>query len=58
MRIKIFTVIKQVVGEIREVGQYVFYRDRDRKKGYISQYLKRVRDRGKNNGSADESSED
>ena len=58
MRNRAFTLMKQAVDEIREVGQYVFYRDSDRKKGYISQYLKRVRDRGKNNESADESSED
>lgn len=57
VRDKAYTM-KMAVDEIREVGQYVFYKDSDRKKGYISQYLKRVRNRGNNNGPADESSED
>ena len=52
-----YSTMKQAVDEIRATGQYVFWRDEDRKKGYVSQYLKRVRNRGKSNGSADESSE-
>ena len=54
---KAYTYMKMAVDEIRAKGQYVFWRDEDRKKGYVSQYLKRVRNRGKNNGSGDESSE-
>jgi hypothetical protein len=57
IRDKTYTYMKLASDEIREVGQYVFYRDSDRKKGYVSQYLKRVRIRSKNNGSSDETSE-
>ncbi len=58
VRDKAYTYMKMAVDEIRATGQYVFWRDEDRKKGYVSQYLKRVRNRGKNNGPADESTED
>ncbi|NJN28597.1 MAG: hypothetical protein HC819_22775 [Cyclobacteriaceae bacterium] len=42
-RDKAYTFLKQAVDEIREVGQYLFYRDNDRKKGYVSTYRKRRR---------------
>lgn len=43
MRDKAYTYMKQAVDEIRECGQYVFWRDEDRKKGYVSAYKKRMR---------------
>ncbi len=58
VRDKAYTYMKMAVDEIRATGQYEFWRDEDRKKGYVSRYLKRVRNRGKNNEPADESSED
>lgn len=50
-RNKAYTYMKQAVDEIRATGQYVFYKNDDRKKGYISQYLKRIRDRNKSSKS-------
>ena len=41
MRDKTYTYMKIAVDEIRNVGQYVFWRDEDRKKGYVSAYHKR-----------------
>lgn len=41
MRDKAYTYMKQAVDEIRSTGQYVFWRDEDRKKGYVSAYFKR-----------------
>jgi len=43
MRDKAYTYMKQAVDEIRTNGQYVFWRDEDRKKGYVSAYKKRFR---------------
>ncbi len=40
-RDKAYTYLKQAMDEIRECGQYVFWRDEQRYKGYISQYVKR-----------------
>ena len=42
-RDKAYTHMKQVVDEIRATGQYLFWRDEDRKKGYVSAYKKRFR---------------
>lgn len=56
VRDKAYTYMKRAVDVIREVGQYVFYRDEERRKGYASQYLKRVRDRYKSNKMTKESS--
>ena len=36
-----YTYLKQVVDEIREHGQYLFWKDEDRKKGYYSQHTKK-----------------
>jgi hypothetical protein len=44
-RDKAYTHLKLAVDEVRDAGLYVFYNDDDRKTGYISKYLKRVRDR-------------
>lgn len=41
IRDKAFTLLKQAVDEIRDCGQYVFWRDAQRYKGYVSQYNKR-----------------
>jgi hypothetical protein len=40
LRDKAYTYMKQAVDEIRQCGQYVFYRNEKRKKGYTSQYVK------------------
>lgn len=41
VRDKAFTHMKEAVDEIREVGQYAFWHNEDRKKGYVSAYYKR-----------------
>ena len=51
MRDKAYTYMKQAVDEIRNTGQYVFWRDEDRRKGYVSQYHKR---RPGNKGNTDQ----
>ena len=38
-----YTFTKNIVDEIREFGQYVFWRDEVRKKGYASAYKRRSR---------------
>ena len=43
VRDKAYTYMKMAVDEIRATGQYVFWRDEDRKKGYVSAYKKRGR---------------
>lgn len=43
MRDKAYTYLKQAIDEVRTCGQYVFWRDESRLKGYISQYHKRKR---------------
>lgn len=39
MRDKAYTYMKQAVDEIRHHGQYLFWRNENRKKGYVSKYL-------------------
>ncbi len=54
LRDKAYTHLKESIDEIRRVGQYVFWRDDNRRKGYISKYAKRKRqkrNKDKNNGS-------
>ena len=41
IRDKAYTYMKWAVDEIRECGQYVFWRNKDRKKGYVSAYFRR-----------------
>ena len=41
VRDRAYTYMKQAVDEIRTTGQYVFWREEDRKKGYVSAYFKR-----------------
>ena len=53
-RDKAFTYMKMAVDEIRNTGQYVVWHDEERRKVYVSQYLKRTRDRLKNNKQKDE----
>jgi hypothetical protein len=38
LRDKAYTYMKEAVDEIRRHGQYVFWRNEDRKKGYVSKY--------------------
>ena len=41
LRDKAYTYMKQAIDEIRTTGQYVFWRDEDRKKGYVSAYFRK-----------------
>ena len=41
LRDKAFTYLKDVVDQVREAGRYVFWRDRERARGYASAYLRR-----------------
>jgi hypothetical protein len=41
VRDKAYTFMKQAIDDIRSTGQYVFWRDADRKKGYVSAYHKK-----------------
>jgi hypothetical protein len=40
-RDKAYTNMKQAMDEIRKTGQYVFWRDEERRKGYLSAYFKK-----------------
>jgi hypothetical protein len=40
LRDQAYTYLKQAVDEVRRHGQYKFWRDEDRKKGYSSKYIK------------------
>jgi len=51
-RDKAYTYVKQALDEIRNCGQYVFWRNDARLKGYVSQYFKNRRK--KNSSSSDE----
>ena len=44
--------MKQAVDEIRRHGQYVFWRNEARKKGYVSRYYRTMHGRNKENPSA------
>lgn len=41
LRDKSYTYMKLAMDEIRSTGQYVFWRDEDRKKGYVSAYFRK-----------------
>ncbi|MCK5279670.1 MAG: hypothetical protein KAK04_14050, partial [Cyclobacteriaceae bacterium] len=47
VRDKAYTYMKMAVDEIRATGQYVFWRDEERKKRYVSAYFKRKNQGGK-----------
>ena len=53
IRDKAFTLLKQAVDEIRDCGQYVFWRDTQRYKGYVSHYHKRWNKSNKNTETVD-----
>ena len=40
VRNKSYTYLKQAIDEIREAGKYVFWKDKQRLKGYHIQYFK------------------
>jgi len=40
MRNKAYVYLKEVVDEVRRCGQYVFWRNEERKVGYVSRYIK------------------
>jgi hypothetical protein len=41
LRDKAYTHMKEAVDEIRRCGQYVFWKDEQRYKGYVSRYMKK-----------------
>ncbi|MCH9008526.1 hypothetical protein IIA29_11070, partial [candidate division KSB1 bacterium] len=43
MRDKAYTHLKQAVDQVRECGQYVFWRNEARLKGYGSRYFRKAR---------------
>jgi hypothetical protein len=45
IRDQAFTLLKKSVDEICDCGQYIFWKDETRKKGYSSSYLRRIRKR-------------
>lgn len=49
IRDQAFTYLKQAIDEICEIGQYVFWKTPERKKGYSSNYLRRARNKLKKN---------
>jgi len=57
MRDKAYTHLKQAVDQVRECGQYVFWRNEARLKGYASHYHRRTR-RSSKDSSADAAGED
>lgn len=48
VRDQAYTFMKEAVDEIRRHGQYVFWRNENRKKGYVSRYLKSQNIRARN----------
>ncbi|MGD9487192.1 MAG: hypothetical protein AB7W47_04180 [Calditrichaceae bacterium] len=58
-RDKAYTYLKDAVDAVRDCGQYVFWRNEQRLKGYISQYRKRwtkAKDTGNNAVTEEEAS--
>ena len=49
IRDRAFAYMKELVDEIREAGKYVFRNDKNRLKGYSSQYWKKINRRKKEN---------
>ena len=49
IRNKAYTYLKQAVDEVRDCGQYVFWRDKGRCRGYINRYFRRKYNARKNN---------
>ena len=48
IRDKAYTYLKKAVDEVNDYGQFVFYHDDNRLKGYSSAYLRRKRSKSKN----------
>ncbi|MFH1852563.1 MAG: hypothetical protein ABIA75_09480, partial [Candidatus Neomarinimicrobiota bacterium] len=55
IRDKAYTYLKQALDEIRQCGQYVFWRDESRLRGYVSRYFKTRR--RKNSGKSEAASD-
>ena len=51
IRDRAYIYMKMAVDEIRATGQYKFWRDEDRKKGYVSAYFKKKNQAAKKNKS-------
>lgn len=56
IRDKAYSYMKLAIDEICTTGQYVFWRDEERKKGYVSKYKKRRNDHQKKNNSQEDAS--
>lgn len=54
-RDKAYAYVKEAVDEIRHHGQYVFWRNEERKKGYVSRFLQRKAAKAKKDNSSDQS---
>jgi len=52
MRDRAYTFMKMAMDEIRATGQYAFWRDADRRKGYVSNYHRRLNKRRKRDDSS------
>ncbi len=50
-----YTYLKQAMDAIRECGQFVFWKDEDRSKGYASEYLRQNRQRAEAKAATDSS---
>ena len=48
VRDQAYTYLKEAVDEVRECGRFVFWRNEERRSGYVSQYKKRQRKRTSN----------
>lgn len=53
-RDKAYTYMKEAVDEIRHHGQYVFWRNEERKKGYASRFLQRKAAKAKKDNASDQ----
>ena len=53
-RDKAYTFMKMAVDEIRRHGQYVFWKNAQRHKGYVSQFYKKINSTRKKNNTAAE----
>lgn len=54
IRDKAFTHLKQLVDEVREAGKFLFWRNPDRYKGYVSNYRKKHRDKSEPEAESEE----
>jgi len=58
IRDQAFTYLKIAVDEVCEIGQYIFWKNSERKKGYSSDYLRRIRNKRQRNSAITENTND